>query len=92
MGATLDNNFIPIIQCADHITVISQTGIMQYLQYLIGVVVPYLDHRTQLFIEQCSKIIFTQIIDLDSNTHMTGKGHLTECRHQTTIRTIMIRQ
>ena len=72
--------------------VVFESGITQPAHHLIGIAMTHLNHRPQLFAEQRGKFILTQIIQLNAQASMPGKGHFAERRKQAAVTAIMIGQ
>ncbi len=73
-------------------TMLAKTGVVQLLEHIVRLGVQYLDHYSQLLVEQQRKILSTQFVQLDADATAAGKGHFTDRDEQPTVGTVMIGQ
>ena len=84
-GVPGHRNLVGIVQCADHVTVVTQSGQVQRLEHGIRITVAYLDDRPEFLAEQRRHRVIAEFIQLQRHAAAPGEGHFTDTGKQAAV-------
>ena len=94
-SAQTQTNYVVAIGLPQTEHALTQTGLVEPLHHLIGMLGRHLNHRPQLFREQCGhrlRAIAGDVIQGNVQTGAAREGHLGKGGEQTAVRAVVVRQ